>query len=189
MAPHKKCLVLRHHISRDEVERLAWDMGWILVEVGDNGAEVYVDIWATPDEEVEIHYVEDHPIGLHYFVLHGKNTESVKETLVTTWNFWSAAQALRAFRHATNHDDKLIGLYAVALTAPPEPASDVLEVLRLAASDPDPGVRQAVIVATGYLGWPELVELVEQIHHDDPVSSLRANAGILLEGLHQNPRG
>jgi hypothetical protein len=50
----------------------------------------------------------------------------------------------------------------------------------------DPGVRQAVVVATGYLPWPDLVELVRELAEQDPVDHVRHNAGILLEGLRLN---
>jgi hypothetical protein len=80
-------------------------------------------------------------------------------------------------------------VYAMALTAPDEPDVEVIAELRRAAADPDPGIRQSVVLATAYLGWPDAVALVEDLRRTDPADDIRHNAGITLTGLRKHGPG
>ncbi|MEV0704650.1 hypothetical protein AB0I53_42960 [Saccharopolyspora sp. NPDC050389] len=59
----------------------------------------------------------------------------------------------------------------------------MVERFRALAADTGPGVRQSVVVATGYRPWLELVEIVRRLSATDDVEHVRENARLLLEGL------
>ncbi|MFI9309552.1 HEAT repeat domain-containing protein [Streptomyces triculaminicus] len=184
MAGFERRLVLKSEVGRDDVELAAWEFDWNLVEMGEEGAEVYIDIWQTDDEKTEIHYVEDRLIGLNYLTLRGGGVDMEVQRIETALQLWSLDDALESLRVVTGRDEWLVTIYAIALTAPEgEERDDVVDVFREFAADPDPGIRQAVVVATGYRTWPALVEIVEELHRNDPVDHVRKNAGILLEGI------
>ena len=103
-----------------------------------------------------------------------------------TWT--GISKALAALRSATDRDDRLRALYAAALSATGEPDQSLVEAFQgVARRDEDPGLRQAVVVATGYLPWPELVDLVRELSRNDPVDHVRHNASVMLEGLSLYP--
>jgi hypothetical protein len=120
---------------------------------------------------------------MRYFVVRGQDTVGVTQRIVDTCPTWTLHDALHAAWRVTERDDRLIAVYATALTAPDEPHPAVISELRRTAADPDPGIRQSVVIATAYLGWPELVPLVEELQRTDPADDIRFNSGILLTGL------
>lgn len=173
-------IVLRQHVTDDDVQGVAWDLDWNAISVGDRKQATWVDAWATVDGATSIHYVHDGPIGMRYFMVRGRDVVGVAQRIVDTCPTWTLANALDTARLATERDDRLIAVYAMALTAPDDPDPAVSSELRRAAADPDPGIRQSVVIATTYLGWPDLVTVVEELQRADPVDDIRHNAGIML---------
>ncbi|MBB5122015.1 hypothetical protein AF335_08250 [Streptomyces eurocidicus] len=182
MVSFEKRLVLGPEVSRDDVEDLAWNLDWNIYEMGEEEAGACVDIWRTDDGGTEIHRVEDRPIGLTYLTLRGSAVAVVERRIRESLSVWSRSDALAALCDAVGRDERLRSLYGLALVVD-ELDGAVLEEFRTAASDPDPGIRQAVVVAAGYRPDPALVELVTQLRDSDPVPHVRENADILLEGI------
>jgi hypothetical protein len=58
----------------------------------------------------------------------------------------------------------------------------VAEAFQKVARDTDAGVRQSVIIATGYFPHRGLIDFVRQLRDSDPVGHVRKNAEILLSG-------
>jgi hypothetical protein len=175
--------VLKPHVGRSDVELLAWDRDWNLAAMGNEEADVYVDVWSTDDGKNEIHYVEDRPIGLNYLTLRGENLEEVDEGIRGDFEILDFSEALQTLRGAVDRDSELRAFYAVALNATEDQRELVLQQFRAAARHSDVGMRQAAVMATGYLPWPDLVALVETMRRDDPDPLVRQNAEILLEGI------
>ncbi|MBB4937894.1 HEAT repeat protein [Streptosporangium album] len=90
---------------------------------------------------------------------------------------------MNALNGASARNEKLALVYAVALAATEQHGEPVTQAFQNVARDPDPAVRQSVIVATGYFPYPGLVDLVRQLRDSDPVDHVRKNAEILLNGL------
>lgn len=176
-------IVLRPQVTPDDVQDIAWDLDWNAVEVGNRTSDTPVDVWATRDERTEIRLVEDRPIGMRYFLVRGPEREAVSTSIRNACPTWTPSDAVDFARRSADVDDILVGVYAVALSAESEDRAPAIEQLRALAAHPDAAVRQAVVIATGYVGWPELVAVVEEIHRDDPVDHVRTNAGVLLDGL------
>lgn len=188
MAGFKERLVLTQQPpTRTVLSRVAWDLDWDLDGVGNVNEDPYVDIWLAEDESVEVHYVEDGLVGLSYVTLYGDDVAAVRDEIAARCNLWSPERALTALRAATDRDDRLRALYAAALSAAGPDAALVDDFRAIARHDEDPGLRQAVVVATGYLPWPELVELVREMSENDVVDHVRHNAQVLLDGLELHP--
>ncbi|MEV6775291.1 HEAT repeat domain-containing protein [Streptomyces syringium] len=183
MVSFEKRLVLGPEVSRDDVEDLAWDLDWNIHELGEEEAGARIDIWRTDDGKTEIHRVEDRPIGLTYLTLRGAAVTMTEQQVRSVLRVWAQSDALVALHDADGRDERLRGLYALALTADDLRDGAVVNEFRAAASDPDPGIRQAVVVAAGYRPDPALVELVAELRESDPVSFVRENADILLKGI------
>ncbi|WP_328367603.1 HEAT repeat domain-containing protein [Streptomyces sp. NBC_00445] len=189
MTNFKERLVLKQQpLDRTVLSQVSWDYDWDLEGAGRVGDDPYVDIWRTEDQSVEIHYVEDGMVGLSYLTLYGDDVSAVREQIISQCALWSPAEALAAERAATDRDDRLRAIYAAALSESGASDPELVEAFRrIARTDEDPGIRQAVVVATGYLPWPELIELLEELRENDPADHVRHNAGVMLEGLRLHP--
>lgn len=181
--------VLKDSCTSGAFKRLTWGFDWDLVDLGRVDAGARIDVWETEDEKTEIHLVTDEPIGLRYIVLHGQRQERVIHQITENCALWSYEEAVAALRGAASRNETLTGVYTVALTAPEDEDENVLDDFRKVGQDPDPGVRQSLVTAAGYLPWRGLVELVADLHAHDPVGFVRDNAGILLEGMRLAERG
>lgn len=178
-------LVLKPDYTLSALRSVAWDLDWDIVDFRREEAGAFVDVWITYDKRTEIHYVDDQPIGMRYVIARGDGSAEVVEQLRRKCDLWSLPEAVAALRAASERREKLIALYAAALVAPPAQDDSLVGDFREAMRDPDLGVRQAVIIATGYVSWSGLVVLVEELRDSDPEQQVRENAQILLAGLGQ----
>ncbi|MFG2905225.1 HEAT repeat domain-containing protein [Kitasatospora sp. NPDC048286] len=176
-------LVLRPEFTEHDFKLVIWDLYWTLLDLGRKEDGAVIASWLTPDGSAEVHYVDDGNIGMRYATIRGDGTADAEAELRPRCRVWTLDEALTALRRASDRNDRLVALYAAALTAEGPEDPSVVEALADAARDDDPGVRQAVVLATGYLPWPGLVALVEQLSRTDPVDHVRHNAQVLLEGL------
>ncbi|MER6145732.1 HEAT repeat domain-containing protein [Streptomyces sparsogenes] len=184
MADLSERLVIKPGFTSDDVDFVSMQWGWILQRhrIPEGGA--YVDTWVTLDRKTEIHQVDDQPIGTRYFTLRGPGTAEVARHIRQDCDLWLIDEALDALRTADTRDEKLRLVYAAALSASEQDAEErVVPEFRNVMRDPDAGVRQSVVIATGYLPHPGLVELVRELRDRDPVEHVRRNAAILLDGL------
>jgi HEAT repeat protein len=65
----------------------------------------------------------------------------------------------------------------------PDPDAWILSHLSRLAHSSDKMVRIAVVTAIGYLEWPQLLVLLNQIRAADPDSAVRREAGIVFGGV------
>ncbi|TJZ57140.1 hypothetical protein FCH28_06685 [Streptomyces piniterrae] len=191
----KERLVLKPTVTDSDIRKMALDGGWDLYDIGDTSSGVYVDVWFSGT--VEIRYVEDEFVGQRYFTLWGDGSGdgdgagagNVKRDIQDGLDLWSVGEALAALRRAVDREEKLLAIYAAALSATGEPDQRLIDAFRaIAREEEDAGIRQAIVIATGYLPWPGLVELVEGLRDSDPVDHVRRNAQILLDGLSLYPQ-
>ncbi|MFE2107271.1 hypothetical protein ACFXAF_15550 [Kitasatospora sp. NPDC059463] len=197
-------LVLRPEFGEHDFKLVVWDLFWNLLDLGREEDGAVVDSWLTPDGRAEVHYVDDRTTGLRYVTIRGEGAAETEAELRPRCRVWTLDEALTALRRSAgrgerpgvddrpeaddrpgsdDRNDRLVALYAAALTAEGPEDRAVVEAFAAAARDDDPGIRQAVVVATGYLPWPGLVALVEELGRTDPVDHVRHNARVLLEGL------
>ncbi|MCL8009816.1 hypothetical protein [Streptomyces sp. AS02] len=184
MADFTHRIVLRHGVSADDARFVAWRHRWRLVELQREEAEAFSDIWTTSDG-AEIHLVDDRPIGTMYFTLRGEGSDREAERIREGCDVWAYADAVASISASAGRDSKMLAIYAAALTAPDAEDEALVSEFRAAARDSDEAVRQAVVIATSYLPWPGLVELIRTIRDTDANAYVREGAQILLEGIAQ----
>ncbi|WP_433508943.1 hypothetical protein ACQP2T_33835 [Nonomuraea sp. CA-143628] len=176
-------LILKAGTRETRMFQIARSRHWSLYDVGNSKADVYLHTWHACDGNVVIRYIEDPLTGLNFITLRGDTAGEVSRDITSLCPTWTYAEALGALQGATARDDRLTTAYAAALTAPPEQDPMLVEAFRAMAADPDQGIRQAVVVATGYCPWPALVEIVRRLRDTDPVEHVRENARLLWDGL------
>lgn len=183
MANFAERIVIKPGFTSDDVDFVSMQRGWVLERsrIPEGGA--YIDTWVTLDGKTEIHQVDDQPIGTRYFTLRGPGSAEVAGHIRQDCDVWSTDEALEALGRADTRDEKLRLIYAAALSAVEQDAQQVVDEFRNVVRDPDAGVRQAVVIATGYFPQPGLVELVGELRDSDTVDHVRRNAAILLDGL------
>ncbi|GAB2842248.1 HEAT repeat domain-containing protein [Lentzea nigeriaca] len=174
--------VLKSGFTSDDVDFVAMRRGWILTHHQKPEAGAFVDIFVTLDRKTEIHQVDDRPIGTRYLTVRGPGSAEVTAHVRHDCELWSTPEALRELDRASTTNDKLICVYAAALSAADEDGDQLAQAFRRVAGDPDAGVRQSVVIATGYFPHPGLLDLVRQLRDSDPAGHVRRNAALLLEG-------
>lgn len=178
-------LVLKADYMLSELRMVAWELDWDIVDFRREEAGSFVDIWTTYDKRAEVHYVDDQPIGMRYIIVRGEGRADVAAQIREKCDLWSFSEAVAALRIANNRQDRLISLYAAVLAASETQDDSLVGRCREVMRDPDVGVRQALIIATGYLPWPGLIAVVEGLRDGDPERQVRGNAQILLDALGQ----
>jgi hypothetical protein len=184
----KNRVVLRPEVTREQVEDAALDLEWLLLKSWPRGQDrPYEDVWVDRDEQTWIHYIEDHLVDLRYLVVKGTDVSAVESEARQLLPAYQAEDARRAWDTATTADERVEAVYLLALTAGPEDRSRAVAALQAASSDGDPAVRHALVLATTYVGWPELRRLLELLAKNDSVDAVRQEARLALDGLrHQD---
>lgn len=182
--PYDVRLILKAgRMAEPSVIRVAIRNDWFLNRMGNRKEEIYLDQWLTPDEKTDIRYIEDPLTGLPFVTIRGDEAGVAERLLRESCDLWEFDDALRAIDNAEDRDATLMAIYAAAYTAPPAPLDSAVRAFESLSRSPDPGIRQAVVVATGYLPWQQLVDIVRRLAETDPVDHVRHNARVLLEGL------
>lgn len=178
-------LVLKGKAGHRHYTELAWHAGWNLVDV-EHDTPSFIEKWHIPDKDVEAHFVRDAMVGLEYVNLHGDD-RSTENTIRENCELWNPAEALASIESARDHNSKLRGIYAAALSSGPREEQALVDKYRsIATHEEDSGIRQAVIVSTGYLPWKSLINLVTEMRERDPAEHIRNNAQVMLDGLRKS---
>lgn len=186
MGEVKARLILKGDADETNVFQVARSRRWSLYDIGNRNSDIYMNIWFSKDGEVEIRYVEDPLTGLNFVTLRGEGSERVEQDIRSSLPTWEYREAVEVLREAEEKDHLLRAAYSAALTAPLEEDERLVEEMKKMSRSADGGIRQAVVVATGYCPWRTLVEIVEELRESDPVAHVRENARLLLEGLGRN---
>ncbi len=181
-------VALQPGVEQDALDALAWDNDWIWqqeVERGDQNP--YELIWTTEDEQTQIHYIDDFLLNVPYVLALGPAAEDIAaqvRTALPTYR-WDAVQTL--FTAAQTPAQQVQALHYAAIVAAPPDGAAVVALFDQAASSPVDEVREAVILAIGYLGWPDLLPILERVQQSDPLPRVRQSAARMLEGLRLHP--
>jgi hypothetical protein len=186
--------VLRGTFTSDDVDFVSVQRGWILRrhQMPEGGA--YIDGWVTLDRQTEIHQVDVRPIATR-----PRRTRSRQRRGHTAHppncDLWSTTEppghALSRHPHRPvggEHPSRgLGGELADRATCRRVrrrvvcDAAEVARAFRTIASHPDAGVRQSVIIATGYFPHTTPISLIRGLRDEDPADHVRTNAQHLLE--------
>ncbi|GGW64505.1 hypothetical protein AB0E64_25355 [Streptomyces caelestis] len=182
-------LVLRGSDGHRSLTELAWREEWDLTEIR-HTEPPFVEVWDVPGRDAEVHFVRDEMVGLEYVVFHGADVAPEVQQVRDFCPLWTQSDAIDALGKVKDRDGKLRAIYAAALAATGPEDDRLITLFRsIAVNEQDSGVRQAVIVSTGYLPWDGLIQLVSEMRVNDPESRVRNNAQVMLEGLRRHPPG
>jgi hypothetical protein len=169
--------------SHADFERFARAKEWTLHEdrPSKNPKSAYEQIWVTPDRGTAIHYRDDPTPKERFVVIYGRDTGDV------------AFQMGAAHLDIHTRDD----VFDRALVAATDPErvtvawqlgvvakvydEGVLDLLKSLYDGADDVVREAVINAIGYRGWPEARDFLEEVSANDPSADLRQNARDIVD--------
>ncbi|HEX8615994.1 MAG TPA: HEAT repeat domain-containing protein [Thermoanaerobaculia bacterium] len=131
-----------------------------------------------------LHYIEDRILGVPYLVARGDEAERLAAEVAKKIRIVTAADLARTFAAETADDAELRRHLAhAALLAPPQHDATFDGYFRAAFSHPSAEVRRFMIVAVGYIGWPELAPPLQHLVENDPDSDVRRDAGAMLGAL------
>ncbi|MFF2190732.1 hypothetical protein [Streptomyces sp. NPDC058155] len=182
--------IINRHVFRGpdghrSLTELAWREEWDLTEIR-HTEPPFVEVWKVPGRDVEVHFIRDDMVGLEYVTFHGADFAPEAEKVRDACLLWRQSDALDEVGKLTNRDSRLRAIYAAALTATSTEDPKLISLFRsIAMNERDSGVRQAVIVSTGYLPWAGLIKVVSEMRDNDPEPHIRHNAQVMLDALHQ----
>lgn len=177
-------VVLRPEVTLDDIEEAALDLDWLFLRNWPASEErPYEDLWVDRDEQTSIHYIDDHLVSVQYLLISGPDARTVETEAREALSTCGPADATNAWQHASTRAERVEAVYLLALATDPADYTSAAELLRAAASDGDPEVRRAVILAATYVGWPELRAVLAELEERDPDESVRRDARFALEGL------
>ncbi|MFF0339167.1 hypothetical protein [Kribbella sp. NPDC004875] len=124
-------------------------------------AVAFIDVWLTLDGRVEIHFVDDEPIGMRDVTVRGPAVCELTDHLRTDCPLWSTAEALQALTPAPDAHGSITAGYVAALSATPDEADEVAQAPLPMADHPDPALRRAFVVATAHFSHPKARNVLE----------------------------
>ncbi|MEE1740167.1 HEAT repeat domain-containing protein [Streptomyces sp. BE147] len=176
-------IVLKSNVKRGNLSKEAARRGWVIARVGTTGEDHIEDIWKVDGSDTYLHYIEDPVAQCSYLISQGSDKESLDAQARQIFPHHTLDSALALFHRAPERDSKISTIYLVALCSPPDPEDPVIEAFRIATRDPDPDVRSSAAIATGYLGWSELRQILSMMRESDASPDVRMNARLIMEGM------
>lgn len=140
---------------------------------------------AGDDDQWEVQYVDDQTAGAFYFVI--KARDSADEELIEKevrgggFDLLTRDEVIREFESARLSEELLSGFGRVVLIAPEKHNLQFEGYTRRVLTHEDPKVRAGALPLVTYMGWPELMPLVQDLR-GDPDPRVRENAQIVLDG-------
>ncbi|MBA3462935.1 MAG: hypothetical protein H0T46_23470 [Deltaproteobacteria bacterium] len=180
-------IVLDNRTVEDELVAIAGKNNWGLrdfnAKSGDQPAE---RIYATRDRATQIHWIDDHKIGVVYIYVQGPKTSKIERLLRQKLVHHPSKLILERARDAKLAPaDRRDALYHLALDKMQHGFDqETFDIYKHAMQDPDPFVRGSAVLGSTYLGWPQLAEPMRALATaDEPDESIRQDAATLVERL------
>lgn len=184
MSDEIRRIALQESVTQKEVTAAGWRLNWLWQDVFPRSQNNPHEIkWVTRDKQTSIHYMEDFLIEVNYILAKGKDANEVIEQVRASLATYSEDDVRVMWEQATSPKQKVRAIYFAAIAAPQKYDPESFRFFERAFTDPDGEVRMAAIVASGYLGWPELKEILQQLTEGDPDADVRKNAQLMLEGM------
>ena len=92
------------------------------------------------------------------------------------------------FIEAENDRQKIQNIYYAAIASPQKYSQEIFNFFETVFSLENADLRSAAILATGYIGWSEFEEILQQVQLNDPNSRVRNDAHIMLDGMKKQER-
>lgn len=175
--------LLGNRTNHADFVRFARAKEWILHDdrPSKGPRSAYEQIWVTPDRGTAIHYMDDPTPKERFVVIYGRDTGDVAFQMgAANLDIHTRNDVFdRALVAATN-PERITVAWQLGVVAKIYDEG-VLALLRSLYDGADDIVREAVINAIGYRGWPESREFLEEIANEDPSADLRQNARDIVD--------
>lgn len=185
--PKRRRIALREGSWRDDVESFAYFEDLFITGGSKSGEQPYESIWASADDALVLHYIEDPVLGWAYLQAEGEGAAQLIERAESALPAIPLEEAVSTAAAAEPGQPWVDALYLLAVSASPDEPADagIVREFDRALTDGDTQAKQAAIYATGYLGWPELQAHLRRVAADDADDEVRRNAELMLEGIDQ----
>jgi hypothetical protein len=182
-------IVIDPAVTTEDAERVAWNLNWDARTFVKKQQDVpYESIYETR-EGVEVHFVIDHVIGERYFVLEeirkaGAVAAKIRKEVKTI-----SADDVPSWAESTSAEKVKHGIAFAALLAPEKFDKRFFAWFERGFSHRNPEVREQTIVASGYVGWKQLREKLQEVAENDSDEEIRKSAKLMVEGFELQDRG
>jgi hypothetical protein len=174
-------LILERLIEPVDRNRILADLGLELSNLQEEPGRAYFEVWMPLDldDEAVIHYVDDVPIGVRYFVVEGEQrwAQHVRQSFPVMTD----EAILERMRTASSDAQRIEATFMIALIGGREPRENALAELKASLHHPSEEVRYAAILAAGYTSWPALEVDLEELAERDGSPRVQDRAQRLLQ--------
>jgi len=182
---HSRRIVLKQSPAEEDVQRFADEIGWRrrVDEPSDMDRRAVHEVAWFADPTLLLRYAED-PVSRHSYVEVWAANQDKADTLAALaaerLDAWGEDELLES-TDATDPMTRAVAVIRTGLASPEQFDERFFSRIRSGMSDPDRRVREAAIYATAYTGWPQYVQILQDMERSDPDSALRQDARNLLE--------
>ena len=157
--PH--LLIASDVVVRQSIDWVWGDQGWVLTrEIPRGPKRIFQRHWQTRDGRATISYVEDHRLGLRFFTVDGENRDATLAHLRSALAFEDAESVLSAAESATDASARVGAILKIARLAPDAVDARWMAMFQANLMHENAAVRAAALLASAYVGWPELAPLL-----------------------------
>jgi hypothetical protein len=174
--------------TQKEAERVAWRLNWDFKDYVKKAEDVPYEVIYSTQDGAEVHFLEDHVIGERYFVLEKKKAESIAKKIRKEVKTISVDD-IPSYVEASDAEKVKHGIAFSALLAPEKFDKRFFAWFERGFTHESAEVREQTIVASGYVGWPQLREKLQELAEGDTDNAIRKSAKRMLEGFELHDRG
>jgi hypothetical protein len=178
-------VALKENVSESDFDQTAWKYGWLWSEdVLPTAENPYEIIRTTRNNQTSIHYFDDHLINARYIIVDGVEEEAhdVYKKICSELDVYKYEDVECLVNNAINAESFIDAIYRVAIAAPSTYEPRYFQLFEKVLAFSDSKVRDAAILAIGYVGWPEFREILEKIKKTDTHPTVRESATVMLDG-------
>ncbi|NMO20661.1 HEAT repeat domain-containing protein [Pyxidicoccus fallax] len=177
---------MKHVQAAAQLGSMALMAGWSLESVTEaTDTRPYQLVWVTDEEDEPsiIRFIDDFMIEVPYAYIESETPEHFVRVLREFVDVYSQEEIQKLADSAATAEQLQLAVRLMSLTAPPEFDAAFFEFFRKCLTFADAMVQRKAILAIGYVGWKELLPVLEQLAKGDPDSEVRDLARIALEGF------
>lgn len=185
MSNNRRRAPLKPGVTRANAKAVAWNFNWLLDNVlNETDERPYEVVYTSNDPDTQVHYIEDSFIGIHYFLAVGPSADRVVEAVADEVDVYDWDDVNDLYVVGGPPSESVQAVHVAGLLAPTDFDDDVFGFFRRAAEDDREDVRLAVVVASGYVGWDALRDVLQSLAEDSS-ERIRKNAELMIEGFDQ----
>ncbi|WNG45374.1 hypothetical protein F0U60_15635 [Archangium minus] len=151
-----------------QLSSIALILGWSLESVTEaTSTRPYQIIWVTDEDEAGsrsiVRFIDDFMIEVPYIYIESEAPEHLAPGLPEFVDVYTNDEIRKLADSAATAEQLHLAVRLMALIAPPEFDASFFEFFRKSLTFPDPTVQRKAILAMGYVGWKELLPVLEQL--------------------------